>query len=112
MGPDDGVDPGVLAAAETAVSTLPGVGHVHVRARWVGRSLLVDVEGFVPGGTTVEATEALGLQVEQAVMRAVPESRAVLWSPRSLPRASSHRAHPRLDESGEEPDGTRPRHHP
>jgi cation diffusion facilitator family transporter len=86
----DGVDPAVMAAAEAAALTVPGVEHVHVRGRWVGRSLLLEVEGFVPAHTTVEAAEILGRHVERAVMAGVPESRAFLWSPRScsLPRAS------------------------
>lgn len=81
----DGVDPDLLAAVETAAVTVPDVEHVHVRARWAGRSLLVEVEGFVAPGTTVEASETLGRRVETAVIHAVPESRAVLWSPRALP---------------------------
>lgn len=81
----DGVDPEVLAAAERAVLEVPGVAHAHVRARWMGRSLLVEVEGFVPAGTTVDASEATGRDVEDAVAKAVPESRAVLWCPRAAP---------------------------
>ena len=81
----DGVDPEVLAQAERAALDVPGVAHAHVRARWMGRSLLVEVEGFVPGGTTVEAGEAIGSAVESAVARAVPQSRAVLWCPRVMP---------------------------
>ena len=79
----DGVDPDLIAAAERAALTVPGVGHVHVRARWMGRSLLVEVEGFVPAGTTVEAAEATGRAVELAVVHALPASRAVLWCPRA-----------------------------
>ena len=80
----DGVEPDVLLAAEGAAMAVPGVRHAHVRARWMGRSLLVEVEGFVPAGTTVEAGEAVGRQVETAVAAAVPESRAVVWCPRAL----------------------------
>jgi cation diffusion facilitator family transporter len=80
----DGVDPDVLTAAERAVLEVPGVAHAHVRARWMGRSLLVEVEGFVPAQTDVEASEAIGRAVEAAVAAAVPESRAVLWCPRAM----------------------------
>jgi cation diffusion facilitator family transporter len=82
----DGVDPQVLAAAEHAAGTVPGVAHAHVRARWMGRSLLVEIEGFVPAGTTIEEGEVIGQAVEAAVDAAVPESRAVLWCPRSAPK--------------------------
>ena len=84
----DGVDPELLATAESAALGVGGVDHVHVRARWMGRSLFVEVEGFVAAATTVAAAETLGWDVEAAVIAAVPQSRAVLWSPRSL-RASA-----------------------
>jgi cation diffusion facilitator family transporter len=83
----DGVDPALLADAERAALTVEGVAHCHVRARLAGRSLLVEVEGFVPAGTTVDAAEVIGRAVEEAVAAAVPESRAVLWCPRSMPVA-------------------------
>lgn len=82
----DGVDPDVLERAETAALAVDGVEHVHVRARWTGRSLLVEVEGFVDGARSLEEAEALGRPVRMAVVAAVPESRAVVWSPRALPR--------------------------
>ncbi len=81
----DGVDPALLADAEQATLGVAGIAHAHVRARWMGRSLLVEVEGFVPDDTTVEAAEDLGRAVEEAVARAVPQSRAVLWCPRAMP---------------------------
>jgi cation diffusion facilitator family transporter len=81
----DGVDPAVLSAAEAAALAVPGVEHVHVRARWIGRSLIIDIEGFVPAQTTVQAAERIGREVAHAVEDAVPESRAVLWAPRALP---------------------------
>lgn len=81
----DGVDPDVLARAEAAAVQVGGLEHVHVRGRWVGRSLLVDVEGFVSAEMEVRQAELIGRQVEERVMAAVPESRAVLWSPHGLP---------------------------
>jgi cation diffusion facilitator family transporter len=81
----DGVDAALLADAERATLGVAGIDHAHVRARWMGRSLLVEVEGFVPAGTTVAASEDLGRAVEAAVARAVPQSRAVLWCPRAMP---------------------------
>jgi cation diffusion facilitator family transporter len=84
----DGVDPDLLVQAERAALGVPGVAHVHVRARWMGRSLLVEVEGFVAGGTTVREGEAIGRAIEHAVVEAVPESRAVLWCARAMPASS------------------------
>jgi hypothetical protein len=79
------VDPALLADAERATLGVAGIAHAHVRARWMGRSLLVEVEGFVPADTAVGAGEDLGRAVEEAVAVAVPQSRAVLWCPRAMP---------------------------
>jgi hypothetical protein len=49
----------------------------------MGRTLLVEVEGFVDVGTTIEAAETVGRDVEAAVYSAVPEARAVTWAPRA-----------------------------
>jgi cation diffusion facilitator family transporter len=83
----DSVDPDVLNRAEFAALSIAEVAHVHVRARWMGRSLVVDVDGFVGPSTTLERAEAIGRQVQDAVAGAVPEATAVLWSPHALPPA-------------------------
>jgi cation diffusion facilitator family transporter len=80
----DSVDPEVIATTEQAALRVAGVEHVHVRARWMGRSLLIEVEGFVPPPTTVSEGERIGAAVEAAVASAVPQARAVLWHPRAL----------------------------
>jgi cation diffusion facilitator family transporter len=81
----DGVDPGIVQAAESAADTISEVGHAHVRARWMGRSLLVEVEGFVDAEISVADSERVGRAVEDAVYAAVPQTRAVLWYPRAIP---------------------------
>ena len=80
----DGVEPAMLAAAADAVLARTGIAHAHVRGRWMGRSLIIEVEGFVPSTTTVEEAASLAPDIEEAVVGAVPESRAVLWYPRPL----------------------------
>ncbi len=84
----DSVDPHITTSAEESVNALPGVRHAHVRARWMGRTLLVEVEGFIDAGTPIEAAEAVGRDVEAAVFAAVPEARAVIWAPRAWPQES------------------------
>jgi cation diffusion facilitator family transporter len=81
----DGVDPELVLQAETTALEVEGVEHVHVRARWSGRSLLFDIEGFIPATSTLDRAERVGREVERAVSAAIPESRAVLWSPHTLP---------------------------
>jgi cation diffusion facilitator family transporter len=80
----DGIDPQTLAAVERAVLTVPGVEHVHVRGRWIGRSLIIDIEGFVPATLSVHDADRLGREAEHAVATAVPECTAVLWAPRAI----------------------------
>jgi cation diffusion facilitator family transporter len=84
----DAVDPAVLSAAEAAVLAGTGVEHAHVRGRWMGRSLIIEVEGFLPPMMTVEEAASLRAEVEDAVLEAVPETRAVLWHPRPMPQAA------------------------
>lgn len=76
----DGVEPGALVAAVDAASKVPGVAHAHARARWMGRSLVVEIIGFVEPGITIHDGDAIGAEVESAVRAAVPEVRTVLWS--------------------------------
>lgn len=83
----DGVDPEVVLEAERAASDVAAVRHAHVRARWAGRVLLVEVEGYVDPDTTVQASDTIGRQVCDAVREAVPQARAVLWSPRPMTAA-------------------------
>jgi cation diffusion facilitator family transporter len=80
----DSVDPEIITASEEAALGVDGVEHVHVRARWMGRSLLIEVEGFVASDTTVSDGEQIGQTVGAAVTSAVPQARAVVWNPRAL----------------------------
>jgi cation diffusion facilitator family transporter len=81
----DSVDPEVLAGAESAALRVPGVDHVHVRARWLGRTLLVEVEGFLSGSILLADTETTGRSVRLSILAELPEVRAVIWSPHALP---------------------------
>ena len=81
----DGVAPELLATVEAAALTVSGVEHVHARGRWAGRSLLIEVEGFLDGTSTLRAADEVGQQVRDAVAAGVPQVRAVLWSPHALP---------------------------
>ncbi len=85
----DGVDDGVLTAAEGAATGVPGIGHAHARARWTGRTLRVDVEGWVDPTLSVHAADELGRIVGDAIQEAVPEARAVSFTPRAMPQPTS-----------------------
>ena len=43
----DGIDPSVITGAEAAAGSVPGVIHAHARARWTGRTLRIEIEGWV-----------------------------------------------------------------
>jgi divalent metal cation (Fe/Co/Zn/Cd) transporter len=81
----DSVDPESVFAAERAAVGVDGFQHTHIRARWMGRTLLVETQGFMSADASIADGEALGHEVELAMLGAVPEARCVVWSPRGLP---------------------------
>jgi cation diffusion facilitator family transporter len=81
----DGVDPAVITSAETAAGSVPGVIHAHARARWTGRTLRVEVEGWVDPALTVGGADALGQQVARVVASELPEAGSFTWTARAAP---------------------------
>lgn len=81
----DGVDADIVPAAETAAGAVFGVWHAYARARWTGRTLRIDVDGWVPGSMSVTDAEILGHAVTAAVHDAVPKARRVHWTPLPAP---------------------------
>jgi cation diffusion facilitator family transporter len=81
----DGVDPDVIAAAEAAAGSVPGVVHAHARARWTGRTLRVEIEGWVDPDLTTRDADAIGRQVAGALSRQVPEAGSLTWTSRAAP---------------------------
>ena len=75
----DGVDPTDVRAARDAAVGVDGVTAATVRARWMGRSLVVEVVGRLRPDTSLDRAEAIGQQVEAAVHDAVPAARRVQW---------------------------------
>jgi cation diffusion facilitator family transporter len=62
----DGIDPEVIRAAEAAAGSVAGVVHAHARARWTGRTLRVEIEGWVDPDLPAREADALGRQVAAA----------------------------------------------
>jgi cation diffusion facilitator family transporter len=81
----DGVDPVVITTAEAVAGSVPGVVHAHARARWTGRTLRVEIEGWVPPGLSVTEAEMIGRQVADAVARELPDTGTLTWIPRATP---------------------------
>ncbi|MBS4728830.1 cation transporter [Mycobacterium sp. SM1] len=79
----DGVDPEIITIAETVAATVHGVNHAHARARWTGRTLRVDIEGFLDPDTTLAAADRIGRSVADALAPRLPEMRSLTWMPRA-----------------------------
>jgi cation diffusion facilitator family transporter len=81
----DGVDPEVIHAAEAAAGSVPGVVHAHARARWTGRTLRVEIEGWVDPDLTARDADALGRQVADMIAQQLPEAGSLTWVTRAAP---------------------------
>jgi cation diffusion facilitator family transporter len=79
----DGVEPGIITTAETVATGVPGVEHAHARARWTGRTLRVEVEGFLSPDTTLAAADQIGRSVASAVAPHIPEMQSFTWTARA-----------------------------
>jgi cation diffusion facilitator family transporter len=81
----DGIDPDVITTAEAAAGSVPGVIHAHARARWTGRTLRVEIEGWIDPGTTARDADTLGRLVAGEVSRQLPEAGSFTWTTRAAP---------------------------
>jgi cation diffusion facilitator family transporter len=81
----DGVDPGVITTAEAVAGSVPGVIHAHARARWTGRTLRVEIEGWVDPHLPVRDADALGRQVATALAGQLPDVGSFTWTTRAGP---------------------------
>jgi len=81
----DGIDPTIISTAEAAAGEVPGVIHAHARARWTGRTLRVEVEGWVAPDLTVRDADALGRLVAQALATRIPDMGNFTWAARAAP---------------------------
>jgi len=79
----DGVDPDVITRAEAAAGSVPGVVHAHARARWTGRTLRVEIEGWVDPDITARDADDLGHLVADEISRQLPEAGALTWTTRA-----------------------------
>jgi cation diffusion facilitator family transporter len=81
----DGVDPQVITTAEAAAGSVPGVVHAHARARWTGRTLRVEVEGWVDPELPARDADATGRRVAAEISRQLPEAGSLTWTARAAP---------------------------
>jgi cation diffusion facilitator family transporter len=88
----DGIDPGVITASEAAAGSVPGVIHAHARARWTGRTLRVEIEGWVDPDLPARDADVIGRQVASAIARQIPEAGSLTWTSRAAPDPISPRS--------------------
>ena len=81
----DGVDPDVITTAEAAAGSVSGVIHAHARARWTGRTLRIEIEGWIDPDTTARNADLLGRLVADEVSRQLPEAGSLTWTTRAAP---------------------------
>lgn len=70
----DGIEPGQLAAAEQAATAVEGVRATAARGRWMGRTLILDLEAHLDRGVTLADAQDITSRIDQAVHAAVPEA--------------------------------------
>jgi divalent metal cation (Fe/Co/Zn/Cd) transporter len=81
----DGIDPSIITTAESAAGSVPGVLHAHARARWTGRTLRVEIEGWVDPDLPTRDADAIGRQVATAVAQQLPQVGSLTWASRAGP---------------------------
>lgn len=86
----DGGDPDEIETARRAAVTVEGVRSAVVRGRWMGRSLLLEIEAELRTDVTLARADKIGAVVETAVLDAVPAARQIQWAPTG-PRGSASR---------------------
>jgi divalent metal cation (Fe/Co/Zn/Cd) transporter len=73
-------DPIIVTTAERVAADVPGVRHAHARARWTGRTLRVEIDGWVDADTTVTAADDIGRVVSERLSRELPDMRSFTWT--------------------------------
>jgi cation diffusion facilitator family transporter len=79
----DGIDPEIITTAEAIAVEVPGVQHAHARARWTGRTLRVEVEGFLDPATPLVDADRIGRSVAAALAPRIPDMHSFTWAARA-----------------------------
>ncbi|WP_342634412.1 cation diffusion facilitator family transporter [Streptomyces himastatinicus] len=75
----DSVDPALIDTGEEAVRGVPGVLEVtELRMRWIGHKLRAEATVEVDGDLSVQESHAVAVEVEHALMHAVPRLTAAM----------------------------------
>jgi divalent metal cation (Fe/Co/Zn/Cd) transporter len=74
----------MIADAQTVATEVPGVAHAQARARWTGRTLRVEVEGFLAHDTRLADADLIGRRVAAALTPRILEMRSFTWTARCV----------------------------
>ncbi|WP_211122396.1 cation diffusion facilitator family transporter [Streptomyces yatensis] len=75
----DSVDPALIDSGEAAVRQVPGVlGVTELRMRWIGHKLRAEATVEVDGGLSVQESHTVAVDVEHALIHAVPRLTAAM----------------------------------
>jgi divalent metal cation (Fe/Co/Zn/Cd) transporter len=64
-------------------AAVPGVRHAHARARWTGRTLRVEVEGFLDAATSLATADQIGRSVAATLAPQIPDMHSFTWTARA-----------------------------
>jgi divalent metal cation (Fe/Co/Zn/Cd) transporter len=78
----DGIEPEYIEAARNAAVAAAGVSVPVVRGRWLGRSLMLELEPILPANTALGDADAVSRRIEEAVLAAIDEAETVIVMPR------------------------------
>src|ERR1700751_4283181 len=96
----DGIDPSVITGAEAAAGSVPGVIHAHARARWTGRTLRIEIEGWVDPQLPAKDADAMGRLVAEQPPRQLPGAGSFTRITRAAPASSPPRPGPANPRAG------------
>lgn len=77
----DGVEPDLLNSVRSVAEREGGAPIPVVRGRWIGRSLLVEMEPLLPIGTSLAEANKIGARMRDAVLGEVAEATSVTVVP-------------------------------
>jgi divalent metal cation (Fe/Co/Zn/Cd) transporter len=76
--------PDIITTAERTAAEVPVVRHAHARARWTGRTLRVEIEGWLDPDTTVSQADQIGQQIADQLGPQLSEMRSFTWTARGI----------------------------
>ena len=75
----DSVDAEITTKAIEVVSSCGSFDSIAIRARWIGRTLLLEVDCYSDGSLTLNECDSIRLLGEERLAEAIPEVRVVHW---------------------------------